>query len=229
MRKIGLIGGISWVSTADYYKYINVGVNARLGGLNYAECVVYSFNYAEIKMNNDAQNWEKTLKMISEASEHLKSAGAEAIVLCANTMHLIADKLQERIKLPVIHIASATAVEIKKQHLKKVALLGTKFTMEMNFFTDKLKEQNIDFIIPDEEDRAFIHANIFEELGRGLLLPESKKQYIDIISKLKEQGAEGVILGCTEIPLLVKQEDVAIPIFDTTLIHANAAVDFMLN
>ena len=229
MRKIGLIGGISWVSTADYYKYINVGVNARLGGLNYAECVVYSFNYAEIKMNNDAQNWEKTLKMISEASEHLKSAGAEAIVLCANTMHLIADKLQERIKLPVIHIASATAVEIKNHHLKKVALLGTKFTMEMNFFTDKLKEQNIDFIIPDEEDRAFIHANIFEELGRGLLLPESKKQYIDIISKLKEQGAEGVILGCTEIPLLVKQEDVAIPIFDTTLIHANAAVDFMLN
>ncbi len=229
MKKIGLIGGISWVSTLDYYKYINEGVNVKLGGLNYAECIIYSFNYADIKKNNDANDWDKTLQMITTASEHLKSAGAEAIVLCANTLHLIADKLQENIKLPVIHIATATANEITKQKIKKVGLLGTKFTMELDFFTDKLKEQNIDSIIPNEEDRAFIHYTIFEELGRGLLLPESKKRYIEIINKLKEQGAEGVILGCTEIPLLVNQQDISVPLFDTALLHANAAVEFMLS
>ena len=229
MKKIGLIGGISWVSTLDYYKYINEGVNVKLGGLNYAECIIYSFNYADIKKNNDANDWDKTLQMITTASEHLKSAGAEAIVLCANTLHLIADKLQENIKLPVIHIATATANEITKQKIKKVGLLGTKFTMELDFFTDKLKEQNIDSIIPNEEDRAFIHYTIFEELGRGLLLPESKNRYIEIINKLKEQGAEGVILGCTEIPLLVNQQDISVPLFDTALLHANAAVEFMLS
>lgn len=228
MRKIGLIGGISWVSTVDYYRYINEGVNKKLGGLNFAECIVYSFNYADIKKNNDANDWDKTLKMISEASEHLRSAGAEAIVLCANTMHLIADKLEEKIKLPVIHIATATAHEIKKQNIKKVGLLGTKFTMEMDFFTSKLEEQAIECIIPDENDREFIHYNIFEELGRGSVLPESKARYISIINKLIDEGAEGVILGCTEIPLLIKQEDVMIPVFDTAMIHSKAAVEFML-
>ena len=228
MRKIGLIGGISWVSTADYYKYINEGINARLGGLNFAECIIYSFNYSDIKKNNEANDWDKTLQMISTASVSLKNAGAEAIVLCANTMHLIADRLEKQINIPVINIAEATATEIKKKNLKKVALLGTKFTMELNFFTDKLKEREIQFIIPDEDDRAFIHYTIFEELGRGTVLPESKQRYISIINKLQHKGAEGVILGCTEIPLLIKQEDVNIPIFDTTLIHANAAVDFML-
>ncbi|MGZ4117168.1 MAG: aspartate/glutamate racemase family protein [Bacteroidia bacterium] len=229
MKKIGLIGGISWVSTADYYKYINLGINERLGDLNFAECMIYSFNYADIKNNNDANDWDKTLTMIAEASESLKSAGAEAIILCANTMHLIADKLQEQIKLPVIHIATATATEIKKQNIKKVGLLGTKFTMERNFFTSKLRDENIGFIIPDEDDRAFIHYTIFEELGRGLILEESKVRYISIIKKLQKKGAEGIILGCTEIPLLIKKEDTELPLFDTTLIHSKAAVDFMLS
>lgn len=228
MKKIGLIGGISWVSTSDYYKYINEGVNKQLGGLNYAECIIYSFNYADIKKNNDANDWDKTLTMISEASIHLKNAGAEAIILCANTMHLIADQLQEHVKLPIIHIATATASEIKKQNLKKVGLLGTKFTMEGDFFTNKLKEQNIEVIIPNEEDKTFLHYTIFEELGRGLFIPESKSRYINIINKLIAQGAEGIILGCTEIPLLIKPEDVSVPTFDTALIHANAAVKFML-
>ena len=163
-----------------------------------------------------------------KASEGLKASGAEAIVLCANTMHLIADKLQDQVKLPVIHIATATATEIKKQKLKKVGLLGTKFTMEMDFFTDKLKDQQIEFIIPDEDDRAFIHYSIFEELGRGLIIQESKVRYISIIKKLMAQGAEGIILGCTEIPMLIKNEDIAIPLFDTTLIHSKAAVEFMV-
>lgn len=228
MKKIGLIGGISWVSTADYYKYINEDINKRLGGLNFAECIIYSFNYADIKKNNDANDWDTTFKIILKASEGLKASGAEAILLCANTMHLIADKLQDSIGIPVIHIASATATEIKKQNIRKVALLGTKFTMEMDFFTSKLKEQNIEALIPDESDRDFIHYTIFEELGQGSILPESKMRYITIINKLISQGVEGVVLGCTEIPLLIKQEDVSIPVFDTALIHSKAAVDFML-
>lgn len=229
MKKIGLIGGISWVSTVDYYKYINEGINEKLGGLNYAECLIHSFNYADIKKNNDANDWDKTLEMIAEASENLKLSGAEAIVLCANTMHLIADKLEDKLKLPVIHIATATANEISKQKIKKVGLLGTKFTMERDFFTNKLKEQNIDVLIPNEEDREFIHYTIFEELGRGLVLPESKTRYVSIINKLIALGAEGIILGCTEIPLLVKQEDVSVPTFDTTKIHSKAVIDFMLS
>lgn len=228
MKKIGLIGGISWVSTIDYYKYINEGINKRLGDLNFAECIIYSFNYSDIKKNNDANEWDKTFELLSKASEHLKLSGAEAIVLCANTMHLIADKLQDSVKLPVIHIATATAQAIKIEQIKKVGLLGTKFTMERDFFTSKLKEQNIEVLIPNEEDKAFIHYTIFEELGRGLLLPDSKARYINIMNKLIEQGAEGIILGCTEIPLLIKPEDVSVPTFDTTKIHSQAAVDFML-
>jgi aspartate racemase len=228
MKKIGLIGGISWVSTADYYRFINTGINGKLGGLNFAECIIYSFNYADIKKNNDNNDWKRTLEMIAKASLHLKDAGAEAILLCANTMHVIADELQKQVQLPVIHIATATAKEISKQKITKVGLLGTKFTMEMDFFTSKLKEQRIEYIIPDEADREFIHYTIFEELGRGLILEESKKRYLSIIEGLISRGAGGIILGCTEIPLLIKQEDVNVPVFDTTMIHSKAAVDFML-
>jgi aspartate racemase len=229
MKKIGLIRGISWVSTADYYSFINKGINKRLGGLNFAECIIYSFNYAEIKKNNDAGNWDKTLDMLTNASLGLKSCGAEAIVLCANTMHLIADKLELSIQIPVINIASVTAKEIESQKIKKIGLLGTKFTMEMDFFKSKLNDLNIASVIPDEEDRTFIHNTIFEELGRGLIVEETKKRYICIINKLIKEGAQGIILGCTEIPLLIKQEDIDVPVFDTTLIHSNAAVEFMLN
>ncbi len=229
MKKLGLIGGISWVSTIDYYKAINEGINEKLGGLNFSTCIIYSFNYAEIKKNNDANDWDSTFKKLSEACEHLKNSGAEAIVLCANTMHMIADRIEAKVGLPLIHIATATAAEIKKSNIKKVALLGTKFTMERDFFTSKLNDQGIEAIIPDEEDREFIHYTIFEELGRGLIKEESKQRYISIINKLQEQGAQGVILGCTEIPLLIKKEDVSIPIFDTALIHSKAAVEFSLS
>lgn len=229
MKKIGLIGGISWVSTVDYYKYINEGVNEALGGLNYAECLIHSFNYADIKKNNDANDWDKTLSMILKASLQLKASGAEAIVLCANTMHLIAEPLQQKTGLPVIHIATATATDIKKQELKKVGLLGTKFTMERDFFTSKLTAANIEVLIPDEEVKNFVHATIFEELGRGLILSSTKERYLRIINKLIKQGAEGIILGCTEIPLLIAAKDVQVPIFDTTKIHSRAAVDFILS
>lgn len=229
MKTIGLIGGTSWVSTAEYYKLINQGINEKLGGLNFSRCIIHSFNYADIKRNNDANNWDLTLDMIIEASLGLKNAGATAIVLCANTLHLIADKLEERIQLPVIHIATATALKIKEQKLKKVALLGTKFTMELDFFRSRLALQGIEAVIPGEEDRAFLHYTIFEELGRGIILDTTKKGYIDIIERLRLQGAEGVILGCTEIPLLIQPSDISIPSFDTTLIHSEAAVAFSLS
>jgi len=228
MKKLGLIGGISWVSTIDYYRLINEGINEKRGGLNFAECIIYSFNYAEIKKNNDSNDWDNTLQMLSAAGRHLKNAGAAAIVLCANTMHLIADKLEEEIELPVIHIATATADEIKKTKIKKVGLLGTKFTMEYDFFTAKLTAQNIETIIPANEDRDFIHGTIFNELGAGILLPDTKERYLNIINKLIDAGAEGIVLGCTEIPLLIKPEDITAPLFNTTEIHSAAAVKFAL-
>ncbi len=228
MKILGLIGGISWVSTLDYYKLINEGVNEKLGDLNFAECMIYSFNYADIKRNNDANDWDKTLEMITKASLSMKSGGAEAIVLCANTMHLIADKLEQNVQIPVIHIASATANAITSKGLKKVGLLGTKFTMERDFFTDKLNEKGIEAIIPDDDERDFLHYTIFEELGRGILNPDTKQYYINVINKLIARGAEGIILGCTEIPLLINSTDVDIPLFDTASIHAKAAVEFAL-
>lgn len=227
MKKIGLIGGISWVSTVDYYKYINEGVNAKLGGMNFAHLLLHSFNYADIKRNNDAGAWDNTLDMLSEASLNMKDGGAEAIVLCANTMHLVADRLQQRVQLPVIHIAEVTAQAIAAKGIKKVALLGTKFTMEMDFFSDKLRARQIEAVIPAPADRQFIHGTIFSELGCGLVLPETKARYLSIIKSLIAEGAEGVILGCTEIPLLVQQSDLDIPAFDTTRIHADAAVEFI--
>ncbi len=230
MKKIGLIGGISWVSTADYYKLINEGINEKMGGLNFSECLVYSFNYADIKKNNDNNDWNSTFKMLFKGCEFLKSGGAEAIVLCANTMHLIADKLEEAIDLPLIHIATETAIEIQKQEIKKVGLLGTKFTMELDFFKSKLADKGIEAIIPiDQSDKDFIHYTIFEELGRGLVTDETKKRYIEIANELIKNGAEGIILGCTEIPLVIKPEDVSVPVFDTTLIHSKAAVNFQLS
>jgi aspartate racemase len=228
MKILGLIGGISWVSTLDYYRAINLGINEKLGDLNFAECMIYSFNYQDIKRNNDAEDWDKTLQMLTKAALGMKAAGAEAIVLCANTMHLIADRLQENVQLPVIHIATVTAEAIKHQGLSKIGLLGTKFTMERPFFRDKLAEKNIEVLIPDDAERDHIHYTIFEELGRNILKPETKQFYIDEINKLVARGAEGIILGCTEIPLLISQADVDIPLFDTTLIHSKAAVEFAL-
>lgn len=217
------------MSTSDYYKLINEGVNAKLGGLNFAECIIYSFNYADIKRNNDNDDWDSTLAMITKASESLVSAGAEAIILCANTMHLIADKLQQKINVPIIHIASVTAREIKQQKISKVGLLGTKFTMERDFFRNKLSDMSIETLIPEAADRDFVQDTVYYELGKGIIKEETKQRYLSIINDLVEQGAEGIILGCTEIPLIIKQEDVSVKVFDTTLLHSAAAVEFILS
>lgn len=229
MRTIGLIGGISWVSTVDYYKLINQGINDKLGGLNYSQCLIYSFNYADIKKNNDANDWETTFKMESKACNGLKSCGATAIVLCANTMHFIADRLENEIGLPIIHIATATATEIEKRGLKKIGLLGTKFTMEFDFFKSKLSDKGIEAIIPNDEDREFVHTTIFEELGKSIVTTETRIRYLKINEKLIEDGTEGIVLGFTEIPLVVQQTYVNVPTFDTALLHSKAAIEFQLN
>ncbi|MES2064906.1 MAG: aspartate/glutamate racemase family protein [Bacteroidota bacterium] len=228
MKTLGLIGGTSWVSTIDYYRFINQGINDKLGGVNAAQLLLHSFNYADIAKNHAANNWAKTTQMVVEAGIGLKNSGAQGIVLCANTLHLIADEAEAQIGLPVIHIATATAQVIKKRGLAKVALLGTKFTMENTFFTDKLTEAGIDSITPNDADRTFIHQTLMDELGKGILLPETKTRYLQIIERLVQQGAEGIILGCTEIPLLIKPEDTDVIQFDTTQIHSAAAVEFAL-
>ncbi len=187
------------------------------------------FNYNDIKKNNENNDWDTTFNMLSKACQNLKNSGAEAILLCANTMHLIADRIQESIDLPLIHIAVETAKEIQKKDIKKVGLLGTKFTMELDFFKEKLTALDIEAIVPEAEDRDFLHDTIFNELGKGLILESTKARYLSIIEKLIDNGAEGIILGCTEIPLLVKQEMIKVPVFDTALIHSNAAVAFALS
>lgn len=229
MKILGLIGGISWVSTIDYYRMINQGVNKKLGDLNFAECMIHSFNYQDIKRNNDAEDWDATLKMLTQAGLNMKNGGAKAIVLCANTMHMIANELEKNLEIPLIHIATATADAIAAKGLKKVGLLGTKFTMERPFFRDKLNDQNIEVLIPDEEDREFIHYTIFEEFGRNLFKPETKQFYLDVMHKLVAQGAEGIVMGCTEIPMLIGPDDIDIPLFDTAQIHSDAAVEFALS
>lgn len=228
MKKIGLLGGVSWVSTLDYYRYINEGINERLGGLNFAECVIYSLNFNDVQRHG-WDNWDETFRLIAEACRRLKAAGAEAIVLCANTAHAVAERVEAEVQLPLIHIATATANEVSRHGLKRVGLLGTKFTMELPFYRDKLARQGIESLVPQEQAvRDFIQHTLKEELGRGLVRQETKAAYIAIANQLIAGGAKGIVLGCTEIPLLLNQQDIAVPVFDTTRIHAQAAVDFAL-
>src|ERR1700756_5321080 len=189
MKILGLVGGTSWVSTQDYYKLINEGVNEKLGDLNFAECMIYSLNYQLIKQNVDANDWDKILEMLTDASIKLQNGGAQAIVLCANTMHLVADRVQEKLQIPVIHIATATANAIKARGLKKVGMMGTRFTMERDFYRTKLEDEGIEMLIPEDDDRGFIHYTIFEEFGRGIFSWETKQRYLGIMEKLLAKGA----------------------------------------
>ncbi|MGN7757844.1 aspartate/glutamate racemase family protein [Chryseobacterium sp. 22532] len=226
MKKIGLVGGISWVSTLDYYKFINEGVNARLGGLNAAECMMYSLNFGDIQ----AKGWTNSFELLRRACEHLKNTGADSIVLCANTAHLFADELQDTVQLPILHIGTETAKAIRKAGFTKVGLLGTKFTMEMDFYKNKLQEYGLEVLIPEnQETRDYIQHTVKEELGVGFINPETKTNYISIVEDLISCGAECIILGCTEIPLLISQDDFAIPVFDTTKIHCEAIVEYIVS
>ena len=226
MKKIGLVGGISWVSTMDYYKFINEGVNLKLGGLNFAECIIYSLNFGDIQ----DKTWSNSFDLLLNACESLKRSGVDGIVLCANTAHLFADKLQEIIELPIIHIGVATAKAINKQGFKKVGLLGTKFTMEMDFYSNKLEEYGLEVLIPEKEaTRNYIQQTLKEELGIGFINPETRINYISIVKELVDFGAECIVLACTEIPLLINQDDFTIPIFDTTKIHTQAIVEYIFS
>ncbi|MEM3523572.1 MAG: aspartate/glutamate racemase family protein [Thermoproteota archaeon] len=230
MKTIGLIGGMSWESSLEYYRIINEHVKEKLGVLHSAECILYSVDFEKVEELQHAGEWRQLATLMTSIALKLQDAGAEGIVICSNTMHKVAEKIQESLRIPLIHIVDATAVEIRRRGLKKVALLGTRFTMEDEFYKGRLKEKHgIDTIIPGEADRGRIHRIIYGELCKGVVKQSSKRETVRIIRKLAARGAEGVILGCTEIPLLVKQEDAAIPLFDTTEIHAKAAADFMLS
>lgn len=226
MKKLGLVGGISWISTVDYYRFINEEVNRNLNGLNFAECIIYSLNFAEVQ----EIGWDNSFPILHRACMALKRSGADAIVLCANTAHFAIEELERTVGLPFIHIVSATTKEVKNMKLTKVGLLGTKFTMEMDFYTKKLRANGIETLVPSEvTDRNFIQQTLRDELGLGILKNETKLAYMTIINGLIERGAEGIILGCTELPLIINQNDVSVPIFDTTKIHATASVKFALS
>lgn len=227
MKTIGLLGGLSWVSTIDYYRHINEGVNERLGGLDFARCVVYSLNFGDIQRRG-WDDWGRTLDLLSGGCLQLRAAGAEAIVLGAVTAHALADELEARAGLPLIHVATAVADEIAGKGLKRVGLLGTKFTMELPFFRDRLLARGIESLVPDAAARLFVQRTLRDELGRGLTLPATRAAYLGLIDQLVARGAEGIVFACTEIPLLLAQDDVAVPVFDATRIHARAAVDFAL-
>jgi aspartate racemase len=229
MKTIGIIGGLTWYSTVEYYKLLNELVNERLGGAHAAKIILHSVDFAEIKVLTEQQDWKSIAAIICKAAQGVELAGADCLLIGANTMHNIADEVAAAINIPVIHIAEATATVIKNKGLKKVALLGTKYTMQMDFYKKKLAAKNIETIIPGSNDIEFINNSIYSEFSKGIFLPETKQQYLRIIDGLIQQGAEGFILGCTEIPILIKQEDCAVPVFDTGLIHSTAAVDFALS
>jgi aspartate racemase len=226
MKTIGLRGGITWYSSVDYYRYINLAVNKKLGEDEAANMILYSVNYGEIKKLTKQNNWEAIEDIICEAAVKLQNAGAGLIIIGANTMHHIFNKVEQSVNIPVIHIADAVAKEIQTKGIKTIALLGTKYTMQYDFFKDRLAEFGIATLIPSEEEIEIINSAIYNELAKGIILPQTKERFLAVIENLKQRGGEGVILGCTEIPLLVQQQDCDIPVFDTTLIHATAAVEF---
>ena len=229
MKTIGMIGGTGWVSTLEYYRLINQETNRKLGGLNSAKILLYSFNYAEIDRLNQTEDHAGVYKLVLDAALKLKLASADFLVLCANTLHQYIDELEKSVGLKVVHIADATAIEINVKKLKKIGLLGTRFTMEMDFYTKRLSEAGIESFVPEKNDRDFIHYAIMNELLKEDFREETKERFINIINQLEQRGAEGIVLGCTEIPLLIKPEDIRLPIFNTLEIHASAIVEFALN
>ncbi len=229
MKVIGLLGGMSWESSAEYYRIVNQRVRDRLGGLHSARCLMWSFDFAEIEALQHAGRWDEATRLLVEAARRLERGGADFLVLCTNTMHRMAEDLQAAIGLPLLHIADPTAARIKAAGLRRVGLLGTAFTMEQEFYKGRLATRHgLDILVPDESDRALVHRVIYDELVRGVALPASRAAYRDIIARLVARGAEAVILGCTEIMLLVRPEDSPVPLFDTTTIHAEAAVELAL-
>ncbi|AIT06222.1 aspartate racemase [Sphingomonas taxi] len=230
MKMIGLIGGMSWESSAAYYRIVNEGVRDRLGPTASARCLLWSFNFAEIEDLQHKGDWPGLTTRMVDAARRLEAGGAGVLLICTNTMHRMASDVQAAVSVPLLHIADPTAERIKAAGFRKVGLLGTAFTMEHAFYKGRLTDQHgLDVIIPNEEDRAIVHRIIYEELVAGKVLPSSREDYRAIIARLVENGAEAVILGCTEIMLLIQPEDSQVPIFDTTALHAAAAIELALS
>ena len=229
MKTIGLIGGMSWESTLEYYRIINETVKERLGGLHSAKCVLASLDFAEIEPLQRQERWAEQAQMMVAAAQNLERAGADFLLLCTNTMHKLADDIQAGIHIPFLHIADATARRIKSTGIRKVGLLGTRFTMEQDFYRQRLEDRHhLSVLIPGEQQRELVHRVIYDELCLGIVNEVSRFGYSQVIKELAKNGAQGIILGCTEIELLVKPEDSPVPLFPTTRIHAEAAVDYSL-
>jgi aspartate racemase len=229
LKTIGLLGGMSWESSIEYYRIINETVRDKLGGLHSAKSIMYSVDFAEIEALQHEGKWEEATRLMINAARHVENGGADFLIICTNTMHRMAEEVHEGIGIPLLHIADATAVKIQAGGLRKVGLLGTKFTMEEEFYKGRLVNRHgLDVLVPSDEGREIVHRVIYDELVMGKIEPTSKAQYIQIIEELIHEGAQGIILGCTEIGLLVGEKDVAVPVFDTTLIHATAAVEYAL-
>lgn len=223
-----MIGGTGWPSTLEYYRIINQETNQRLGGLSSAKIMLSSFNYAEIDALNKKEDHAGVYKLVLDAAQGLKKCSVDCIVLCANTLHQYVEELEKETDLKIVHIADATAKEIKRNGISRIGLLGTRFTMEMDFYTKRLKDKGIESIVPDKQGRDFIHNAIMIELLKEVFKKETKEKFLIIINELQTRGAQGIVLGCTEIPLLIKQSDTNLLVFNTLEIHAKAAVDYAL-
>ncbi len=230
MKTIGLIGGMSWESTQFYYRQINQGIRERLGGLHSAKILLYSVDFAPIEAMQNAGDWDAAAKVLSHAAQSLEAGGAEFFLICTNTMHKVAQTVQEAVDIPLLHIADATAGILKQDGVSCIGLLGTAFTMEQSFYKGRLSEQHdIEVVVPEPQDRDTVHQIIYRELCLGTINPASKQAYLQIVDRLQQQGVDGIILGCTEICMLINQADTAIKLYDTTAIHAIQAVDYALN
>ena len=230
MKTIGLLGGMSWESTASYYKALNEGVKSRLGGLNSAKVVLFSVNFDEIEKLQHQGKWDETAVLLSDAAESVEKAGADFLMICTNTMHKVVPEIESRISIPVLHIADATANVLQADGIEKVGLLGTRFTMEQDFYKGRLTDKfGMDVVVPSSEDQETVHTIIYDELCKGVIKESSKQQYLAIIDKLYAEGVQAVILGCTEIALLVNQQDTQVPLYDTTEIHAKQGVEYALS
>jgi aspartate racemase len=230
MKTIGLLGGMSWESSLEYYKIVNQKVKELLGGHHSCECIMYSVDFDPIKKLQHEERWEELTQIMIKTARKIEQGGAEMLTICTNTMHKMYDDVQKSISIPILHIADATAEAIKEKNLETIALLGTKFTMQHDFYKGRLiKNHGINVLTPDGDDLEAVHNIIYDELVLGEIKNASREKYKQIIEQLAKKGAQGVILGCTEIPLLIKQQDVSIPVFDTTTIHAEKTVEFAVN
>lgn len=229
MKTIGLIGGMSWESTVTYYQLINEAVKQALGGLHSAKILLYSVDFAEIEEYQAKGLWAESAEVLAQAAENLEKAGADFLLICTNTMHKVAPQVAARISIPLIHIAEATAEVLKQQGITTVGLLGTKYTMTQDFYKQKLIDAGISVVIPDEQGVELVNRVIYDELCLGIIKEDSRQQFVSVIEDLHSRGAQGVILGCTEIGLLISQADTALPVFDTTKIHAEAAAAYALS